>query len=352
MAGTPPIEIARHFPSTDLALIGDELADGIELGGPGDTIPLSLFDALRTDYSLARLAHYTGTPPEHFQRFVLFTNYHRYVDEFVDWAAGQLGKDGYVALSGAGGLYLTEPVDNARGQLSDTAWRRHQMPAYHLMARRRFGHHAGQHRRRPVQREDDLRPPGGAAARGLADDRPLRRPAAEPVDRRLCAGPRLSARRPRARRSAAARNPDPGDRRSPAGPRERSRGSERHARRRPEAAHAHRHRRHHRRSQLGTALYQFRPRASRSAARSRSTWKARRSPPRAIASACPTGRCCASRTSRCTARSSCRARPTSSTKKRSRAHLQIGIHACKRLRAEGPRLHSRKLRAFNEPPFR
>jgi AMP nucleosidase len=34
------------------------------------------------------------------------------------------------------------------------------------------------------------------------------------------------------------------------------------------------------------------------------------------------------------------------------AHLQIGIRACELLRAEGPRLHSRKLRAFNEPPFR
>ena len=33
------------------------------------------------------------------------------------------------------------------------------------------------------------------------------------------------------------------------------------------------------------------------------------------------------------------------------AHLQIGVNACKRLREEGPRLHSRKLRAFNEPPF-
>jgi AMP nucleosidase len=34
------------------------------------------------------------------------------------------------------------------------------------------------------------------------------------------------------------------------------------------------------------------------------------------------------------------------------AHLQMGIRACEHLRAEGPRLHSRKLRAFNEPPFR
>jgi AMP nucleosidase len=133
LAGIEPQVLARHFPATELALIGDELADGIELGGPEDTIPLSLFDGLRTDFSLARLAHYTGTSPEHFQRFILFTNYHRYVDEFVDWAAEQLGTGGYTALAGAGGLLLTERLANARMHLSDTAWRRHQMPAYHLI---------------------------------------------------------------------------------------------------------------------------------------------------------------------------------------------------------------------------
>ena len=139
LAGIDPNELARHFPSTELAAIGDELADGIELGGPDEAIPLSLFDGLRTDFSLARLAHYTGTAPEHFQRFILFTNYHRYVDEFVDWAGRQLGQNGYSALAGAGGLMITDPRDNARGQLSDTAWRRHQMPAYHLVGENRGG---------------------------------------------------------------------------------------------------------------------------------------------------------------------------------------------------------------------
>ncbi len=133
MAGTPPTELAKHFPSTDLALIGDELADGVDLREPETPMPLSLFDGLRTDYSLARLAHYTGTATEHFQKFILFTNYHRYVDEFADWAASQIGQDGYTALSGAGGLYMDQPASDARQQLSDTAWRRHQMPAYHLM---------------------------------------------------------------------------------------------------------------------------------------------------------------------------------------------------------------------------
>jgi len=129
-----PHELAKHFPSTELAMIGDELADGMDLGGPGDASPLALFDGLRTDFSLARLAHYTGTSVEHFQRYILFTNYHRYVDEFVDWAGEQLGKDGYTLLSGAGGLLLDQPTQNARERMSDTAWRRHQMPAYHLVA--------------------------------------------------------------------------------------------------------------------------------------------------------------------------------------------------------------------------
>ncbi len=139
LAGVDPNEIARFFPSTELAQIGDELADGIDLGGPDEAIPLSLFDGLRTDFSLARLAHYTGTAPEDFQRFILFTNYHRYVDEFVDWAGQQLGANGYTALAGAGGLMITERTDDARAQLSDTAWRRHQMPAYHLIGENHEG---------------------------------------------------------------------------------------------------------------------------------------------------------------------------------------------------------------------
>lgn len=139
MAGIAPQELAKHFPATDLALIGDELADGYEFIDLEADMPLSLFDGLRTDYSLARLAHYTGTRTEDFQHFILFTNYHRYVDEFVDWAADQIGQDGYIGLTGAGGLDIREKTDNARLQLSDTAWRKHQMPAYHLMREDRRG---------------------------------------------------------------------------------------------------------------------------------------------------------------------------------------------------------------------
>ncbi|WP_408590939.1 AMP nucleosidase [Novosphingobium sp.] len=133
-----PQDLARHFPTTELAHIGDEIADAEYNVGDGP-FPLSLFDGLRTDFSLARLAHYTGTRPEAFQKYILFTNYHRYVDEFVGWAGKQLDGTRYVALSGAGGMEITERTDDARDRLSDTAWRRHQMPAYHLVAPDRSG---------------------------------------------------------------------------------------------------------------------------------------------------------------------------------------------------------------------
>jgi len=132
------LELARHFPATELAHIGDEIADG-QWHAPDGVRPLALFDGLRTDFSLARLRHYTGTPPEHVQRFVLFTNYHRYVDEFVRWACDQLGPGSrYSAVSGAGGIVI-EAGDDPDKLVTDSAWRRHQMPAYHLIAPDRTG---------------------------------------------------------------------------------------------------------------------------------------------------------------------------------------------------------------------
>ena len=126
--------LARWFPTTDLAHIGDEIADGLfDMGGD---FPLSHFDGLRTDFSLARLKHYTGTPVDDVQSYVLFTNYNRYVDEFVRWAIEQLQTPGtpYETLSCAGGVVITRDTPNPEASISDTAWKKHQMPAYHLTA--------------------------------------------------------------------------------------------------------------------------------------------------------------------------------------------------------------------------
>ncbi|HEY1416181.1 MAG TPA: AMP nucleosidase [Caulobacteraceae bacterium] len=137
----PASEIARYFPSAELASIGDEVADGLWSPEHTATRPLTLFDGLRTDFSLARLAHYTGAPPETVQSYVLFTNYHRYVDEFVRWGAAQLGdaQSPFESLVCPGGVIITSQTPDPEKAAADSSWRRHQMPAYHLTAAGRRG---------------------------------------------------------------------------------------------------------------------------------------------------------------------------------------------------------------------
>jgi AMP nucleosidase len=134
-------EISRVFPSTELMHIGDEVVDGTWIIAEDGVRPLALFDALRTDFSLARLRHYTGTAPEDFQHYVLFTNYIHYVDEFIRFAIASLrsGDGPYTALSVPGGVYERGELQNAEAEIAAGTWRRHQMPAYHLMAEGRSG---------------------------------------------------------------------------------------------------------------------------------------------------------------------------------------------------------------------
>jgi AMP nucleosidase len=129
-------ELSRFFPSNELVHIGDEIADGVWNATGHPARPLALFDGPRTDFSLARLRHYTGTPSEHFQHFVLFTNYVRYVDEFVAVAVDALRRkeSRFTALSVPGALYEPGELADAEAQIAAGQWRRHQMPAYHLMA--------------------------------------------------------------------------------------------------------------------------------------------------------------------------------------------------------------------------
>ena len=130
-------DLSRWFPTTELAHIGDEIADGAWNNALGYARPLSLFDGPRVDFSLARLRHYTGAPPEHTQRYLLFTNYVRYVDEFVRWAVSELRREDspYEALSAPGGIYVTRDTADAEDLVSAGAWRKYQMPAYHLIER-------------------------------------------------------------------------------------------------------------------------------------------------------------------------------------------------------------------------
>ncbi len=119
------------FDVPDLNGTDDKIANGNLDLPAGEPEPLAPFTAQRIDYSLHRLTHYTATSPEHFQNFVLFTNYQFYIDEFTAYAR-QLMADG-------GGAYdaFVEPgnvVTNA-GEAHMPAPSTHrlpQMPAYHL----------------------------------------------------------------------------------------------------------------------------------------------------------------------------------------------------------------------------
>jgi AMP nucleosidase len=82
------------------------------------------------DYSLHRLRHYSGTVPEHFQNFVLFTNYQFYIDEFVRLGREAMarGGDGYAAFVEPGNVVTTP-----EGSSGNPPPRLPQMPAYHLV---------------------------------------------------------------------------------------------------------------------------------------------------------------------------------------------------------------------------
>lgn len=127
--------IGDHFALPDLKLIHDDIADGTWEPTDDAPLPLSLFPALRTDYSLQRLKHYTGTAPEHFQKFVIYTNYQRYVDEFIDHAKAAMGKPGYHGFASPGQGLVTRAEDyNPAPDMKLP-----QMPAYHLVGEGNMG---------------------------------------------------------------------------------------------------------------------------------------------------------------------------------------------------------------------
>ncbi len=141
------------FDLPDLAAMDDGIANGTFEPGPREPHPLALFTAPRVDYSLQRMRHYTGTSPEHFQNFVLFTNYQFYIDEFVrlghemmakplghggllgDWPKHAQDSDGYAAFVEPGNVVMRRagmPAD-AEDAFGAAPPRLPQMPAYHLI---------------------------------------------------------------------------------------------------------------------------------------------------------------------------------------------------------------------------
>ena len=125
------------FDLPDLGAMDDGIANGTFDPGPGEPRPLALFTAPRIDYSLHRLRHYTGTDPEHFQNFVLFTNYQFYIDEFIDLGREMMAQPHceYVAFVEPGNVVTrcTGAPALAGDELTVAPARLPQMPAYHLV---------------------------------------------------------------------------------------------------------------------------------------------------------------------------------------------------------------------------
>lgn len=121
-------ELQFHFHTPNLVATNDDIVDGqiiLKRSGP---LPLSMFTAERVDYSLHRIQHYTATRPEYFQDFILFTNYQRYVDEFIAYAKGEVEAGRAEALIEPGDRVTRKgapaPADGVKNP---------QMPAYHLV---------------------------------------------------------------------------------------------------------------------------------------------------------------------------------------------------------------------------
>ncbi len=136
-SGVTAAELARVFPSTDLSAASDSVADGLYEWQDAEQMPLALFDAARTDFSLKRIQHYTGSDWRHVQPWILLTNYHRYVDQFIRHGLAQLRDDPrFVRMVLPGNVIIERGTseEDAQAVADAVVWHRYQMPAYHLIA--------------------------------------------------------------------------------------------------------------------------------------------------------------------------------------------------------------------------
>ena len=121
--------VPQYFDLPDLSATHDDIADGQLVPQGAPTRPLALFSAERIDWSLHRLRHYTATDPAHFQDFVLFTNYQRYVDEFVVYGLDQVAQGRYRQFVEPGNRITEKGKPAPPPPLAKLP----QMPAYHLV---------------------------------------------------------------------------------------------------------------------------------------------------------------------------------------------------------------------------
>jgi len=127
--GSMEFTLRDNFDVPDLSTTHDSIVNGNGYLYPDGARPLAPFTAQRIDYSLARLSHYTATAAEHFQNHVLFTNYQFYVEEFESYARHVLADpdSGYTSFVGTGNVEITDPTAPM-----PVPAKLPQMPTFHL----------------------------------------------------------------------------------------------------------------------------------------------------------------------------------------------------------------------------
>lgn len=133
------------FDQPNLELMDDEIANGTFNLRDGDVAPLALFKAPRVDLSIMRLRHYTGTVARHFQNYVIYTNYQFYIDQFTricrdimsptDDPEMRRERAQYTAFVEPGNRVTTNKNLMDTGEMDEPGLplnRLPQMPAYHL----------------------------------------------------------------------------------------------------------------------------------------------------------------------------------------------------------------------------
>lgn len=144
--------LPQYFDVPNLDILDDDIANGTQNLAIDAPRPLSLFTAPRVDLSLQRLKHYCGTSPQHFQNYVIFTNYQFYIDEFVKISQEMMARSDDPMLHKMRCDYdsFVEPGDKITSNRNLSVYaegdgqgfrlgRMPQMPAYHLKRADRSG---------------------------------------------------------------------------------------------------------------------------------------------------------------------------------------------------------------------
>lgn len=128
------LEVHFHTLLPNLLRINDDIANYHFLREDTRSLPLSLFSGERVDYSLQRLMHYTSTFPESFQSFILLTNYDQYIQEFINYGKQEIeNSEEYSAFVQPGDYTIYNQRFKKSKPTGEIPQHLPQMPAYHLV---------------------------------------------------------------------------------------------------------------------------------------------------------------------------------------------------------------------------